>query len=263
MLFLALVVPFIYLLNKGRLHLSLLALVLQSLAIAGIWWGWLLAAVFTVAHWVIQRKHTNSTARFKKEMTFVSPLNKADKEKAEEMASKVNTVTQLKQLEKRLEAAEEEINTADTEAQKHAAQIMYDIIDEAVDIASLKTTAWQFLPHLTLDCPMQYFDKAYEVMSIADSENLRQTMKAGCHWLELSIGDEPEKPKIEIYKLKQLKEITLQDKSDVEIAIEIDRYCEAHEDVANYWFDKNTKPSEQWLTEKSTGIRYNRRYQRS
>jgi len=204
------------------------------------WWVWVLLAV--VAVWLLGSGDSKKTGSKKKTKKAADRTEADVSSEAQEIADKVTTIQQFRALDRRMERAAENLSDR------------YEVLQEAVYIASEKTYQWQFMPSVDLDTPKHILERAYKVFSIEEYKDLSgQLSDKPYDWNEIDgygeVEDlEPEiKPLIKFRTIVESREFSREEKIK-----KINQLVSRNEVLADIYFDDDEylKPGDQWYAAK-------------
>jgi hypothetical protein len=157
--------------------------------------------------------------------------------RAQEIAGKVDSLAKYRALQRRLE---------DTDWNSSR----YDVLEEAVGIASDKVLAWQFLPDVDVTTPLSVLKRAYKVYSLTKVDEAKAELGHDNLWHELRGDDEPEPPEEEfdfVMKFRKAVESKVTQRTKIK---KINELCASQPDIAEDWLlDPKSKltPGDQWF----------------
>jgi len=158
--------------------------------------------------------------------------------RAQEIAAKVDSLAKFRALQRRLE---------DTDWNSSR----YDVLEEAVGIASDKVLAWQFIPDVDLTTPLSVLKRAYKVYPLNKVDEAKAELGHDTWWYELRGDDEPEPPEEEfdfIMRFRKAVESKVTQRTKIK---RINELCATRPDIAEEWFDPRSKftPGDQWFAD--------------
>jgi len=214
------------------------------------WWVWLIIiiVVLSIIGSFSQGEETNSTSSRK---TY-KPKKASNNQSPEEIAATVKTTAQFRALERKLETAESKL-TGDSATSVNYDSLCekYDLLQKAVDIASNRVLAWQFIPGFGINTPLNILNNAYKVFTPEKyEEKLLELGGNKDEWYKLRGYDEPDEKdselsfSIKFRKIIENEELTIEDKSK-----KINSLVSRNKEDAEVYFDLRgkEKASEQWF----------------
>lgn len=168
-------------------------------------------------------------------------LSWEDKEKAQEIADKVDSLAKFKVLEKRLDRA------MDSDGVSRRS----DILELAYSIAEKKPFRWQYVPDITPDTPLRQLKLAYKVYTPARYEEAKAKLGAD-GWDPICGEDEPDEPEENLALLLAFRKIVESKlKQTTQVKKINDLFAKYPEEASCHFdLDGDLTPGDRWFAER-------------
>lgn len=180
-------------------------------------------------------------------------LSDADLLAAKEQAGKITSVAQLRALEERYERALDRSMEAESEKSQSTAEKKAAILEKAVDIASVRTYLWQYVPDLELNTPISSLKYAYKTFPLLKIEEAKSQIRSDDHcWFDLDDPEDAEEQDIIFESLVKFRKVVESSTSPATQIKKINAICEQDRAFLEEYFDESTSlsPGEQWFADK-------------
>lgn len=212
------------------------------------WWIWIIIAV--IAFLVFSNSISSKGESNRRNSRNTQPSR--SESTVEEIVAQITTISNFRNLEKKLDRADEKRQEAFTsELAEERAERNYQTLQEAYDIARDEILRWQYIPSFDIDTPLSTLQKAYKVYSLDEYEQAFAESGSNTEeWFGIEADNDPDDKDSELLFLIKFRKIV----EDSELAYadkikKLNSFASRNKEDASLYFDTESplKVGEQWF----------------